>query len=455
MSDRTLSGRRALLLGALTLVVVGTGLFGWGAFASLSGAVVASGQVEAESGDWIVEHVHGGAVAAVLVADGDRVPAGAPLVRLDGEALRSEAAVLEAELFDLVAQRNLLEAEFQDRDAITWDAPLAGALATDARARAVADGHRRLFEARRATRRGVRAHLRERIAQTRRQVVALETQANAAAQHRRLIAEELAGQRTLLERGATRRPRVLALERNLALADGRSGEIAARTATARGEIAALEIELLQIDNRRVEEAESQLRQTHAREASVRERLDALRRRIGRLEVRAPITGIVHDLAVSTPGEVLAPGEAIAMVVPDDTVFTVKVRIEPVHIDQVRAGQDAVLRFSAFSMRTTPEYGATVLRVSADALTDGSGQPWYEAELAIGEPVRPDPDSGPGAWFSALTGQKKARAPASLEDTLALAPGMPVEAYLRTGERSPLSYLVKPLADYFERALREE
>ena len=166
---------------------------------------------------------------------------------------------------------------------------------------------------------------------------------------------------------------------------------------------------------------------------------------------------------------LQPGEPVAKVVPEKAGFTVKVQLDPIHVDQVWTGQEAVLRFSAFSARTTPEYGGTVTRVSADALTDQrSGLSWYEVQLAIGRPVEPETGSGPDARIASAkatfarwmgSGDEGAADNSTGEavpvESLALAPGMPVEAYLRTGERSPLSFLVKPLTDYFERSLREE
>lgn len=464
-ADRALSGRRALALGCVSLAVLCAGLFGWGGLASLSGAVVASGRVKAESGEWTVEHIDGGTVSEILAEDGGRVAAGAALLRLDGALLRSEARILRSELFDLAARRNRLDAEFRDADTVSWDPEFAAMTAAHAEARAGADGHLRLFEARRAARAALGTQLRSRIRHTRQEIAGLDAQRGALARQRGLLAEEFEGQRQLFEKGVTRRPRVLALERALAEADVRRGAVDANIATARARIAEFEIELLQIDNRRLEEAESQLREVQAREAVVRERLAAVELRIGRLAVRAPVAGVVHGLAVSAVGEVLAPGETVAMVVPDDSGFVAEVRIEPVHIDQVRAGQDAILRFSAFSARTTPEYTGTVRHVSPDVLTDAAGLPWYEAELAIGAPVAPDPNGGPAALLAdaraaladwrGLSPPDPPATPAVTVPPLVLAPGMPVDVYLRTDERSPLGYLVKPLTDYFRPALREE
>lgn len=466
MTDRTFSVHRGMLLGFITLGILCGGLFGWGTFASISGAVIASGWVKAEGGDRTVEHIDGGAVAAVLVRDGDRVAAGEVLVRIDGALLRSQAAILEAELFDLIARRNRLVAEFHDDEAIKLDPALADAAEANPEVHAVVEGHRRLFEARRTSRVGFVAQFRERIVQIRRQIAGLEAQGEALARQINLVNKELEVQRDLFDRSLTRLPELLELERGMVTLEGRQGEIVARIAEAHGRIAEIEIQILQIDNQRIEESETELRQVQAREHTVREHLAGLRVRLGQLEVRSPIAGVVHDLTVSTFGEVLKPGEPIAKVVPVESGFIVKVQLDPIHVDQVWPGQDGVLRFSAFSAQSTPEYGATVTQVSADAFIDiQSGLSWYEVELAIGEPIGPDTESGPGAWVAAakalldrLGDDDKMKEPvedaAEPGEPLVLAPGMPVEVYIQTGERSPLSYLVKPITDYFKKSLRE-
>jgi len=435
---RALSVRRGLLLGLATLAMLGAGLFGWGLLASISGAVVAAGRVATEGGEQVVEHVDGGAVAAIRVRDGDRVAAGAVLVSIDGAALQAAAAALAAELRDLVARRNRLEAEALESDRVAWDAALVEAARNDPAARAAMAGHLRLFEARRAVRAGLVAQLRERIGQTRGQIAGLEAQARALGQRQALVAEELAAKQRLFDRGFAQLPEVLALKRTAARLEGEAGKVAADIAAARGRMAEIGAQILQIGRERLEGAEAEARDVQARETALRERLAGLRERLGRLEVRAPAAGIVHDLAVSAVGEVLQPGEPVAKVVPEGAAFTVRARVAPTDVDQVRLGQPAVLRFSAFSARTTPEYEGEVVRVSADALADErSGLAWYEVEIAIGAPVGPE-DAAAGSTTP-----------------LALAPGMPVEAYLRTGERSPLGWLAKPLTDYFVRALREE
>ena len=474
---RTFAAGRPLLLGFLTLAVLAGGLFGWGAFASISGAVIAAGRVEVESRDQVVEHIDGGTVGSILVKNGDRVNAGDVLVRLDDGELRSEEAILASEHAELVARRNRLEAEFRDADAIVRDTALAARAETDPAVRAILDGQRRLFEARRASRAGQKAQLGERISQTVKQIASLEAQAAALVRQGGYVARELEAQRGLFEEGLTQLQPLMALEREAARLDGQAGDVAARIAAARSRIAEIEIQVLQIDAKRIEEAEAEAREAQARENQVRERLASVRARLGRMEIRAAVAGEVFDMRVFAPREVVRADEPILKIVPADAALVVRARLEPIHVDQVWPGQAAVLLFTAFPARTTPAFEGTVLRVAADASRDErTGLEWYEMEVAMGRAVEADPDTGPAAWARAaretaagwLRGalsetngrnrgtesSKQAAAPAHARD-LALAPGMPAEVHVRTGERSPLSYLAKPLTDYFSRSLREE
>ncbi len=488
--------RRPVALGFLTLLVLWGGLFGWGAFASISGAVIAAGRVEVETREQAVEHVDGGAVREILVREGDKVAAGQVLVRFDDKLLRTEEAILEAEAAELAARRNRLEAEFKNSGTIPWDAALAERAEADPAVADVLAGQARLFEARRSTRAGEEAQLRERVGQTRRQIAGLEAQAGAVKRQRGFLARELEAQRTLFEKRLTELGRLLELEREAARLDGVAGDIAARIAGARGRVAELEILILQIGAKRIEEAESGAREAQARENRVREQLAGVRARLRRLEVRAPVAGEVFAMTVFALGEVVRPGGPILKIVPEDAELVVRAQLSPIYVDQVWPGQKAVLRFSAFPARTTPQFEGRIVRVAADISHDPqSGLSWYEVEVAMGAalesgegPALPDwvrnlwrgaldqlPDI-PGDWQperrllaewtpawlgerlkgdAAPTGpEEDEERPAHARD-LALAPGMPVQVHMRTGERSPLSYLAKPLTDYFSGSMREE
>ena len=461
---RPFAAGRPLLLGFLTLLTLGGGLFGWGTFATLAGAIIAAGQVEVETRDQVVEHIDGGTVGEILVRDGDQVAAGDVLIRLDDTLLRSEEAILQTEYAELVARRNRLEAEFRYADEIAWDPAVAALAERDTTARAILDGQRRLFEARRRSRAGQVAQLRERIGQMRKQIAGLEAQARATERQRGFIGQELGAQRSLSERGLTDLPELLRLERAAAGLDGQAGDIEARIAEARGRIAEVEIQILQIGTQRIEEAEGQAREVQAQENQVRERLVGVRERLGRLEVRTPVAGEVVGMQVFALREVVRPGEPILRIVPEAAGLVVRARLRPIYVDQVYPGQSAVLRFSAFPSRTTPRFEGHVLRVSADAAYDErTGMSWYEVEVEMGSAL--ETGTNATAWLETaadwLRGlfprlpELSAAAGGGHARDLALTPGMPVEVHIRTGERSPLSYLAKPLTDYFSRSLREE
>ncbi|MCY4562881.1 MAG: HlyD family type I secretion periplasmic adaptor subunit, partial [Gammaproteobacteria bacterium] len=291
-ADQILLARRPLLLGFLGLLILAAGLVGWGTQATLSGAVIAVGQVEVETRDQVVEHIDGGTVGEILARDGDRVEGGDVLIRFDDTLLRSEEALLHGEQVDLMARRNRLEAEFPDMDGIAWHEEIAALAKHDPTGRAILDGQQRLFEARRTSRSGQVARLRERMGQIHKQIAGLEAQREATSRQRGFILQELDAQRSLSERGLTDLPELLALERQAAQLDGHAGDIEARIAEARGRIAETEIQILQIGTQRIEEAEGRAREVQARENQVREQLTGVRERLNRLEVRAPVAGEV-------------------------------------------------------------------------------------------------------------------------------------------------------------------
>ena len=435
-----------MILGFAGVVVLAGGLSAWSVFASISGAVIASGRVAVETRNQVVEHIDGGTVSEILVRDGDAVERNEVLLRFSDTLLRSEEAILVSQYVEFVTRRNRLEAEFQDAGTIEWDPAIAELAETDPDVRNVLDGQERLFRARAASRAGEAARLRKRIAQAGEEINGLEARAVSLRQQSELIDRELAAHRDLFDKGLTRIDRLLALERAARNLEGQAGTNAAAIARARGRIEEIEIQILQIDTVRVEKAEEQARDATVRENQVRERLASVRERLGRMEVRAPVSGVVFGMTVSTPREVVRPGEPIMHIVPEDARLIVLARLDPIHVDQVWPGQEAVLRFSAFPARVTPELDGHVRRVSADAVRDlESGKSWYEVELVLGTPA--------GA---ASTGDGDGNVhPRGPGDGLVLTPGMPVEVLIRTAERTLMSYLATPVTDFFRRGLREE
>ena len=447
MSEPRYPARRALAFGFVGLTLLVAGLSGWGIFASVAGAVIATGQVVVETRNQVVEHIDGGTVSEIRVRDGDTVAQGDVLLRFSDGTLRSEADILEAHYAELTARRNRLEAEFKGTDTIAWDARLEVLAAGDPSVKDILDGQERLFQARRAARDGETARLRERVRQAQEEIAGLEARAVSLREQGELIGRELAAHRELSERGLTRLERLLALERAARNLEGMSGETTAAVARARGQIAEFEIQILQVNARLIEETEEKARDTRARENQMIERLASVRDRLGRMEIRAPVSGVVFGMTVFAPREVVRPGEPILQIVPEGVGLVVVARLDPIHVDQVYPGQEARLRFSSFPARPTPEFRGRVTRVSADAARDTeSGLSWYEIELAIGERIEP-------GWTETRVTEVTHAQPST--QRLALTPGMPVEVHVRTGERTLISYLAKPLTDFFQRSLREE
>lgn len=399
--------------------------------ARISGAVVAAGKVEVEQNRRVVQHPDGGVVAEVRVLEGTRVAAGEVLVRLDPSEITSELAIVENRLFEFSARAARLRAERDGAPHPVFDA----ALTEKARVRPeVADlmqGQVRLFEARSETLAQEAGQLARQKTQIASQIRGLEAQTRSFARQLALVERGLEQQRDLLARGLVNSDKVLALELDEAQLSGEIGRLSALRAEAEERMTALDIDVLRLSVTRREQAIAQLRDITAQEAELLERRLALNRRLARLDIRAPVSGAVYGLTVNTPRSVLRPADAVLYLVPQDKPPVIAARILPIHIDQVHVGQPVVLRFPGFDSRSTPGLEGRVARLSADAFTDERTQAsYYRAEIHL----------APGEAHK-LGGK-------------AIVPGMPVECFIRTEDRTPLAYLTQPLADYFRRAFRE-
>lgn len=426
------SPRMALLLGYVTLAVLVGGFGVWSVASSIAGAVIASGQVEVDQHRQVVQHPDGGVVAQIDVHEGDRVAAGQVLIRLDGDLDRSERSIVEGQFFELLARRGRLEAERADAPEIRFHPELLEAAQTRPDVAEQIDGQRRLFEARAQTLRKALEQVTKRRDQTQSQIDGIEAQRLATVQQQELIEKELIDQRSLLDKGLAQASRVLALQREAANLAGQIGALVAQKAQAEGKVTELDLEALRLASQRREDAETELRDIGYRELELAERRRALTEKIERLDLRAPVGGLVYAMTVTTPRAVIRPAEPVLYIVPQDRPLLVAAQISPINIDEVRVGQPVALRFPAFVSRTTPELFGQVTQISADALVDeASRMSYFRAEVML----------NPGE--------------AEKLGALQLLPGMPAEVYIRTGERSPLAYLTKPFTDYFTRAFRED
>lgn len=423
------SSRAYVLLGLLTLAVLVGGFGTWAVLANISGAIVAPGQVEVEQNRQVVQHPEGGVVAQIMVREGDLVSAGDVLIRLDPTRLGSERAIIRTKLLETLARKGRLEAERDDAATISFDARLLDAEGVDA----TLAGQRRLFDARATTAAEATQKLSERITQVEALIAGLQAQQQALARQLALVREELTAQEALLAKGLTQASKVLTLQKQEASVLGKTSEIDASIAQYRGQITEIELEILHQATLRREAAITELRDLGPSELELAERLRDLDDRLARLDIRAPVSGVVLGLTVFAERAVVRPAEPILYLVPQDRPLLIGAQVSPVHVDQVRVGQEVTLKFDTFDSRTTPVLSGHLVKVSADAFVDeASGASFYRVEIRL--------DDG-----------ELARLPAGA----VLIPGMPVTAFLRTAERTPLAYLVKPLTDYFDRAFRED
>jgi HlyD family secretion protein len=425
------SMRRHLLAAAVVVCILVIGVGGWGATAVISGAVVASGSLVVDSNVKKVQHPTGGIVGELRVRDGDHVRAGDIVVRLDETVTRANLAIVSKGLDELTARKARLESERDGWDTITFPVQLVTG-ASDPERAAIMDGERKLFNLRKTARNGQKAQLRERMAQLHEEIAGLTAQQNSKSREITLVERELGGVRELWKQNLVQIGRLTALEREAARLDGERGQLIAAGAQAKGKTAEIALQILQIDQELASEVAKELREVDAKIGEFIERKVTAEDQLKRIDIRAPQDGTVFQLSVHTVGGVITASDPIMLIVPEADNLSVEVKVNPQEIDQLQLKQKAILRFTSFNARTTPEIEGVVTRISADISTDQrTGQSYYTIRISL-----------PPEQIQRL-GEVK------------LLPGMPVEAFVQTGDRTMLSYLMKPLHDQFVRAFREK
>jgi HlyD family secretion protein len=422
---------RHLLAGGLIVLLLAGGVGGWASTTQIAGALIAQGSVVVDSNVKKIQHPTGGVVGKLNVQDGDRVKAGDVLVQLDDTVTRANLAIVTKGLDELAARKARLEAERDGAETVTFPKELLARAGEPSVTVALAN-ERKLFELRRSARLGQKAQLKQRITQLQDEINGLTAQQEAKAREIALIGKELEGVRELWKNNLVQITRLTALERDGARLEGERGQLVASVAQAKGKVTETELQVIQIDQDLSSEVAKDMREVDAKFGEFVERKVAAEDQLKRIDIRAPQDGTVLESKVHTVGGVIPAGDTIMLIVPDTDNLLVEAKVSPHDIDQLQVGQSAVLRFSAFNLRTTPEINGTITRVSADTTTDQrTGQSYYTTRIA-------------------MTKSEIAR----LGD-VKLIPGMPVEAFVQTGERSVMSYLTKPLQDQFMRAFREK
>ena len=424
--------RSHLIVGLALMLVLAGGFGGWASTVPISGALIAPGSVVVDSNVKKVQHPTGGVVGEVRVRDGDTVKAGDIVVRLDETVVKASLAIVVKTLNGLLARAARLEAEQRGLDKIKFP-PMLADRADDPDVRDVMASETKLFEVRVNGRAGQKAQLRERVMQLNEEIEGLSAQEKAKDKEIALVEKELVGVRQLYDQRLIQISRLTALERDSARLSGERAQYIASRAQAKGKITETELQIIQIDKELVSEVSKDLRETNDKIGEFVERKVTAEDQLRRIDIRAPQAGMVLQSTVHTVGGVITAGDAIMMIVPQADDLSVEAKVNPQDIDKLQIGQKTLLRLSAFNQHTTPELNGKVTRVSADVTTEQrTGQTYYTIRVSM-----------PPEEVARLGANNK------------LIPGMPVEAFVQTGDRTMFSYLMKPLSDQLMRSFREK
>jgi HlyD family secretion protein len=419
-----------LVIGLAVVVVLAGGLGGWASTAEISGALIAPGQIVVETNVKKVQHPTGGVVGELLTRDGDKVRAGQIVVRLDDTVTKANLAIVTKNLDAALARAARLQAEQRGLEGITFPPQLTDR-ARDPDVATVMASESKLFEVRVNGRAGQKAQLRERVTQLNEEIAGLAAQEKAKDEEIALVQKELEGVRDLYNKRLIQISRLTTLERDSARLNGERAQYIASRAQAKGKITETELQIIQVDKDLVSEVSKDLRETNDKIGEFVERKVTAEDQLRRVDIRAPQDGIVEQTSVHTVGGVITAGDTIMLIVPQTDDLQVEAKVNPQDIDKLQVGQKTLLRLSAFNQRTTPELSGTVSRVSPDVTTEQrTGQSYYTIRVSM-----------PPEEIARLGDVK-------------LIPGMPVEAFVQTGNRTMMSYLMKPLHDQLMRAFRE-
>jgi membrane fusion protein, type I secretion system len=419
-----------LRTGLRVLIAVGVLAGGWLALVPLSGAVVVPGNLVVQSNVKTIQHPTGGVVAEIAVHDGMRVSAGDLLVRLDATQAKASLQMVSKQLDEVRAKIARLLAE---RDGLPQPEipPDLSARVDDSSVKTLLASETSQFNARAGARDSQKDILERRVTQLGEEIVGLEAQVGSKAKQLELIAGELTGVQDLYDKRLVPLTRLTTLQRESARIDGERGQLISSIAETKSKIGEARLQIVKIDQDFQTEVVKDLGEAQGKEAELVEHSVAARDLLDRIEVRAPTSGVIHQLAAHTIGGVIKAGDAIMEVVPDSDDLQIEAHLQPKDIDQVRNNQKAFVRFPAFNQRVTPQIAGIVNYVSADTSKDPrSDTSFFTVRISLPDEER-----------RRLAG-------------LQLVSGMPAEVFLQTGSRTMLTYLLKPITDQLRRAFVE-
>jgi HlyD family secretion protein len=420
-----------LRVGIRVLLVGGILGGGWAAFVPLAGAVVVPGNLVVQSNVKNIQHPTGGVVADIDVQDGSRVQTGELLLRLDATQARAGLQMVSKQLDELGAKIARLVAERDGLARIEVPAELASRSGNET-VKSLLASEDSLFKARLIARQSQKDLLQGKVTQLTEEIVGLEAQLDSKARQLELIAGELTGVQELYDKHLVPLTRLTTLQRESARIDGERGQIVSSVAETKSKIGETQLQMIRAEQDFRTDVVKELGEAQGKEAELVERSVSARDLLDRIEIHAPVAGIVHQLAAHTIGGVIRAGDTIMEIVPDTEDLEIEARLQPKDIDQVRTGQPAFVRFSAFNQRVTPQLIGSVSYVSADTSRDQqTNAPYFTVRVILSDQER-----------RRLAGQQ-------------LVPGMPAEVFMQTRSRTMMSYLFKPIADQMRRAFVEQ
>lgn len=428
--DHDLALQRMWRRGLVFIAIFGGALAFWMVATTMSSAVIGSGQFAVDGNVKKIQHPTGGVVSQLLVREGDHVSQGDLLIRLDETVTRANFQVVAGQLYELFGRKARLEAERDGRSTLDIPVELASR-SSDPEVNRIVTSERRLFEARRATRESQRAQFAKRIAQLQNEIAGFRAQLDANGRETHIITDELKGVRELYEKRLTPIMRLNGLERQAVNLSGQKGQLTAQIAQTEGKIAEIELQVTRIDEDLQAETQKELREVQGKVAELTERRVAADDNLKRVELRAPSSGTVQQLAVHTVGGVLSPGEAAMLIIPSNEELIVEAKVTPHDRDQLQIGQKVTVRVHSSNQRNTPELTGSLTRIGADVSKDTpSSTPFYPVGVSV-----------PKSELERLRGVN-------------VTAGMQADVLIEVGSRSPLSYLLRPLNDQVAKAFRE-
>ncbi len=430
MTNTQRSLRRYYIYGIITLILLVGGVGGWAFMAQLAGAVIAQSNVVVESDSKQVQHLEGGIVTKLLVRNGTSVKAGQILVMLDDIDTKANLEIINSQLYELLARKARLEAERDLAEYINFPKQLTDLKDIDWIARTIT-GQRNLFISRRNLLKGQEEQLFNQSIQMQEEIVGLNAQLSSQNTQADFVKEELKGLIKLQKENLVEVSRVMILKRESSKIDGQKGQLIANIAQVKTKIGENKLSLLQIKQDAATKVLEELREIQPKIAELSERRLSAVAKLKRINIVAPRAGFVHELQLSGDGGVIGPGQVIMLIVPEKDSLVLSAQVTPQDIDQVVIGQKVVITFSAFSAAKTPNVEGEVYHIAADLTQDNPNlPPYFEVRIRLLE-----------GELKKLSDQK-------------LRPGMPAEAYIQTTTRSVLSYILKPITDQIDRAMRE-